>query len=213
MATCLTCHEHQADYDGGRCEVCHEDLSRYPLRPIADFRHQGDFLRSHGASARARPEACADCHQQDFCSECHARTAAMPIDDLYPERTDRSFIHRGDFIARHPIEARFNAATCSRCHATRFCATCHREQSLTTKADDPRNPHPAGWVFPGGGHGVEARRDITRCAACHADGPASICIDCHRVGGIGGNPHPPGWTSQHDEAEANRNGMCLHCHR
>ena len=40
----------------------------------------------------------------------------------------------------------------------------------------------------------------------------SICIDCHKVGGVGGDPHPAGWTNRHPRDEINRNPMCLTCH-
>jgi len=212
MDTCLGCHNHQADYDAGRCDRCHIDLSRYPLRPVAGFSHDGGFFQRHRAEARASIQSCASCHPQLFCNDCHSRTAPQRVELTFPERVDRKLVHRDDWLVRHPIEAGANAATCSRCHATNFCNRCHRDQNLTPKGSDPRNPHPPGWVFPGGTHGTEARRNITRCAACHADGPSSICVDCHRVGGVGGDPHPLGWRQRHTLQEAGQNGMCLYCH-
>ena len=47
MAQCLNCHEHQAEYDAGRCDDCHVDLQEYGLRPITDFSHRGDFVKEH----------------------------------------------------------------------------------------------------------------------------------------------------------------------
>jgi hypothetical protein len=32
------------------------------------------------------------------------------------------------------------------------------------------------------------------------------------VGGIGGNPHPAGWTDRHPRSEIAQNGMCGYCH-
>ena len=59
---------------------------------------------------------------------------------------------------------------------------------------------------------TEARRDIVSCAACHDQDAASNCVTCHRVGGPGGNPHPPGFTTKHPAPDINRNPMCLTCH-
>ena len=50
------------------------------------------------------------------------------------------------------------------------------------------------------------------CAPCHDQGAASVCVTCHRVGGSGGTPHPPGWSDAHPRADISRNGMCLICH-
>jgi hypothetical protein len=77
-----------------------------------------------------------------------------------------------------------------------------------------RSPHPPGFSFPGSPdfHGPAARRDIASCASCHDQGAASNCVSCHRVGGIGGNPHPASWLARHDAREIAGNGMCLACH-
>jgi hypothetical protein len=33
-------------------------------------------------------------------------------------------------------------------------------------------------------------------------------VGCHREGGVGGNPHPPGWESRRSKTEL----PCLLCH-
>jgi hypothetical protein len=214
MSACLQCHEHQQDFADGRCARCHVDLGRYPLKPVSQFSHQGNFVREHGRSARAGDATCTTCHEQTFCSDCHANTVSTKIEIKLPERVDADFIHRNDFVGRHTLEAQADPASCRRCHGSSFCEDCHRQQNLTPQAANPRDPHPPGWSFPASPdfHGVAARRDITSCAACHDQGARSICVDCHRVGGIGGNPHPAGWQSRHGRDEIARNGMCLACH-
>jgi hypothetical protein len=214
MASCTSCHEHQAELDQGKCAECHVDLARYPLKPVSMFSHQGNFVRQHGAAARASADSCAQCHDQTYCADCHAQTVAMPIEAKFPERVNSDFIHRADFVNRHAIEARADSALCSRCHGTSFCTSCHTLQNLTPLAANPRSPHPPDFSFPGSpnSHGPLARRDIASCAACHDNGAKSICVDCHRVGGVGGNPHPVGWTNRHPSAEINKNPMCLSCH-
>jgi Cytochrome c7 and related cytochrome c len=212
MNSCLSCHEHRRDYDAGRCRACHLDLKRYPLAPVAAFSHAGDFVHEHARPARAADATCAECHEQTFCADCHARTVATKIETKMPERVGADFIHRDDFLGRHAIEARADEASCARCHGESFCQSCHTAQNLTPLGANPRDPHPPGWSFPGSVqfHGPAARRDIASCASCHDQGARSVCVDCHRSGGIGGNPHPPGWPHRRDEIA--RNNMCLVCH-
>ncbi len=212
MAGCLSCHEHQVQFDNGRCDVCHQDLSRYPLKPIAAFSHWSDFLKQHSLEARSGEQACAQCHEQTFCSECHAKTEALRIDVRLPERVDRAFIHRDDFLGRHAIEARADEAQCQRCHGTDYCQSCHKSVGLVPGAPNASNPHPPGFG-QGCAHGAEARRDIVQCAACHDQGAASNCVSCHHVGGAGGSPHPQTWLLRHTTQEIAQNAMCQVCHR
>jgi predicted CXXCH cytochrome family protein len=211
MSACMTCHEHQEQFDNGRCDVCHKDLSRYPLRPLAEFSHRSDFLHNHPLEARAQGQVCNTCHEQSFCADCHAKTVPVPIEVLEPERVDRAFVHRNDFLGRHSLEARADEAQCQRCHGTSFCQQCHATVGLVPGVSNGLNPHPPGFG-QGTAHGAEARRDIVRCAACHDQGAASNCVTCHRVGGPGGNPHPPIWLLRHPKEEIARNAMCATCH-
>jgi hypothetical protein len=217
MKTCLGCHDpHQKQFDNGQCYACHVDLTHFPLKPNTAFSHQANFTRLHPQIAKSTSAACDTCHQQTFCADCHAaRTRPMKVEEILPDRPDRNFIHWGDFLTRHSIEARGNEAACQKCHPVSFCTDCHRKQRLTSDSDNPLNPHPSGWLTPGSPsfHGSEARKDIVSCAACHDQGAASNCVSCHRVGGPGGDPHPPGFTSKHPATEINRNSMCVSCHR
>jgi hypothetical protein len=214
MDACLGCHEHAQEFQEGRCAVCHLDLARYGPTPLGTFTHAGDFVREHMRAARSAPETCASCHDQTFCSDCHNSTVGLKVETKFPERVDRDFIHRNDFISRHAIEQKADPASCARCHGTSFCETCHTAQNLTALGSNPRSPHPAGFTLPGSTqfHGLEARRDIASCASCHDQGAQSNCVGCHKVGGIGGNPHPIGYESQHPHSEIARNGMCAYCH-
>ena len=125
---------------------------------------------------------------------------------------EERLVYRGDFMVRHAIEAQSQSARCVRCHTVNTCDTCHVARGVSGNRSGSRNPHPAGWV--GGNpnsksaHGHEARRDIVLCASCHEQGPATNCIQCHKVGAYGGNPHPGGWKS--NQGEGSR--MCRYCH-
>lgn len=212
METCFGCHEHQQQWADGACDACHVDLARYGLRPLSAFSHRADFVKHHRLEARAAPAACAQCHEQRFCTDCHASTSVQKADLTWPERVDRGFIHRNDFLSRHMVEARADEALCQRCHGQSFCQDCHAKQGLLPGDGRGVNPHPAAYA-EGSAHGRDARRNVSSCAACHDQGAASNCVTCHRVGGVGGNPHPVGWTLRHGQEEVGRNAMCQVCHR
>jgi len=217
MAACTACHKHQADYAAGACLPCHVDLKRYE-KPVATFRHAGDFLKTHGSLAKPSAASCAACHDQTFCAECHsATTVAGKPSLIFPEEVQRDTIHRGDFISRHQIEAGGDPASCLRCHGPKFCDSCHTQQNLTgrTTLSAPRDPHPAGWANnPTGGdfHGFAARKNIVACAACHDNGADSTCVGCHQAGVANPkNPHPSGWKKK--SSDIVKNPMCGACHR
>lgn len=214
-AACLKCHEHAQSYADSDCRWCHTDLASYPLRPVTEVSHQGDFTRRHGSIARSTGASCATCHDQNFCLDCHAKTGMVKVETKLADRPDRSFIHRNDFLGRHAVEARADPASCQRCHSTSSCETCHERSQVAGGTPGARTPHPPGWSLPGSGafHGDVARRDIQACAACHDQGDASNCVGCHKVGGIGGDPHPAGFRSRHSIGEARSDGRCVACHR
>ena len=213
MASCTDCHNHSADVEEGGCARCHTDLRKYPLKPIAQFSHGGDYVKQHGRTARSSSEACAKCHDQRFWSDCHGKSNSTRIEVKFAEDVDRDFIHRGDYVARHALEAKADQALCQRCHGTSYCQSCHALNNRATGTLNPRSPHPEGYAMPGPrSHAVEARRDIANCASCHDQGARTNCIQCHKVGGIGGNPHPGNWSKQHSPAESRSRGVCLNCH-
>ena len=211
MEGCLGCHEHREQFDSGNCAVCHKDLTRYPLRPIAAFSHRVDFVKNHRLDARSQGAVCTTCHEQTFCTGCHAKTEAVRIDVRMAERTDLQFIHRNDFFSRHSVEAKADEAMCQRCHGVDFCTSCHARNNLEPGNPNSLDPHPPGFG-QGPAHGAAARRDIVSCAACHDQGAASNCVTCHKVGGVGGTPHPPTWMLRHRREEIGRNVMCQTCH-
>jgi hypothetical protein len=214
MSDCLGCHDHATEYARTECTSCHPSLNRLALKPLSDFSHQGNYIARHGADARSSAGTCAQCHDQTYCADCHAKTVSTRVEVKFPEAVGAEYIHRNDFLGRHSIEAAGNEASCRKCHGVSFCTSCHEAQNLTTTAANPRDPHSVGWTIPGSSdfHGDAARRDIASCQSCHDQGPRSNCVTCHRVGGMGGNPHPASWLSHHDHREISSNGMCTTCH-
>ena len=197
MATCFRCHDKDAERDGRRCDVCHTDLAESGTLPASHLAHDGDWLREHGVRAASSGDLCETCHQQSFCASCHGQTApALPATRRFADPITPT-IHRAGFATRHALEAKSDPGACTTCHAPDRCAGCHQARNVA--GDGARNPHPAGWVGLTAAdnlHGREARRDPASCAACHGGAGESLCVSCHRVGGVGGNPHPPGWSSQ-----------------
>lgn len=215
MSACLGCHEHRVDFDQVRCQRCHLSLKRFPLRPVSEFAHTASWVKEHGKLTRGSAETCAACHDQTYCARCHATSTTSGRPEIhFPEKVETDFIHRGDFLSRHQIEQQADPASCRKCHGSFFCDSCHKEQSLSGRSLSPRSPHPSpAWTTKGSGqfHGDAARSNMVACAGCHDQGAASVCVLCHRKGGVvqqgGGRTHPPGFKPT-DKSKA----MCQACH-
>jgi hypothetical protein len=197
MATCFNCHAHDATRDARRCETCHKNLAEEGTLPASHLAHDGDWMREHGARAASSGDLCETCHKQSFCADCHGVTApTIParrqiMDPMAPS------VHRAGFASRHSLEARAQPGACQTCHQPDRCVSCHIARGVA--GDTAGSPHPAGWVGLTAGenkHGREARRDPAACASCHGGAGEQLCVQCHKVGGVGGNPHPAGWSSR-----------------
>jgi hypothetical protein len=206
---CDTCH--QRDMDSGRCQLCHDRLDLYARKPETLYSHEPGFFERHGLKAAGGQDVCATCHDASYCSDCHAKTMTANPSIRFPERAVRNFVHDGDYISRHVIEARSGDTSCMKCHGTSFCAACH-ERTGVGGATGRVSPHPATWMQAGAAdsHSRAARRRIAECASCHDQGPASICVRCHSTGGV--NPHPPGWKAPVPRADRAKHKMCGICH-
>ena len=210
MSKCLECH--QRDFERANCTPCHirSELSR--LMPQTFLRHDAAWLERHGMSASRQANICQACHSQTWCADCHEQSRGLLIEQRKPDNIERQFKHVGDFIVRHPIEARSRPATCLRCHTSDSCDSCHIARGVSAAAAGAVSPHPIGWMGRDTGsaqfHGRAARRDLLSCMACHDHGPSTNCINCHRVGGSGGDPHPRGWHSNRSPNAP----MCRYCH-
>jgi len=212
MAKCFSCHEHQQQWQNTECGPCHARADLERTLPQSFLRHDRSFAENHGQLAGQQQRMCQSCHTQPQCDDCHDVTQSLAIEKRQPERLERRFVHRGDFLARHAIEADSQPTRCLRCHTAETCDACHVARGVSGNARGAGNPHPPGWVSTNPNtrsfHGVEARRDILSCASCHERGPMTNCIRCHKVGGFGGNPHPGGWRS----SQSTHSTMCRYCH-
>lgn len=105
------------------CAECHSDS-------WATFDHQAhDFYTKHRFYASSSRQACAACHQESFCVDCHAHKEEIKPSDKYTDSPERMLPHRGDYISQHKIDGRINPAACAKCHGRQNnerCITCHR---------------------------------------------------------------------------------------
>lgn len=217
MARCLSCHEHRDEFRTRQCGGCHVDLPEEAVMPSDHLVHDEHFLRRHGAAAASASDLCATCHAESSCASCHGTTVPDLPSRIAFDRATASGMHRAGFLARHADEAAADPGLCTTCHQPSFCRDCHRERGVIPRTSAlrdvaaTRNPHPAGWVGPLAGdntHGPAARRDPAGCASCHGGAGEALCAECHRVGGIGGSVHPPGFSSRRPLHDA----PCVLCH-
>lgn len=209
MATCLRCH--QDEWDVRDCNACHVHMETEGSRPESHVFHGPDYVRDHAVRAGATPDLCRTCHTEASCARCHGASVPALPERLNFDTPGMSGIHRAGFRARHADEARSQPGLCVTCHAQSSCAECHAQKGLASDGTAKRSPHPPGWIGFGRGansHGTAARRDPAGCASCHGGAGEMLCVSCHKVGGVGGTIHPPGWTSPRSKAEA----PCRHCH-
>jgi hypothetical protein len=203
MAVCLKCHEHEGDLQRRACDRCHVDLAEEHTPPASHLVHDVDFARTHGARAGSSADVCSTCHTERFCASCHGvDVPALPARMAF-DAPGQASVHRAGFDSRHGIEASAQPGACSSCHQPEACLGCHTERRVAAIAapggEPPTSPHPPGWVGlsrADNEHGRAARRDPAGCAGCHGGAGESLCVSCHRVGGIGGSIHPSGWMSR-----------------
>ncbi len=209
MATCFSCHGHSQEYR--TCDGCHRDLETEGTLPQSHLAHEGDWLRDHGARAASSGDLCQTCHSQSYCATCHGQSAPALGANVRFADPFRASTHRAGFASRHSLEAAADPGACLTCHQPERCGGCHEASGIA----GPRgaSPHPRGWVGLTGSenqHGREARRDPSACASCHGGAGEMLCVRCHAVGGVGGNPHPPGFG---DRAQQPLTALpCRLCH-
>jgi hypothetical protein len=210
MATCLSCHRHQEQFQAGVCTNCHRSSDLRALKPMSFLPHDVAWLKRHGDAARTEGQRCTTCHAQTQCDACHEASRPVRLAAVDPMGIEREYVHRHDFLSRHALESQLQPGSCFTCHARTECDACHASRGVSGAVRGAASPHPPGWAsgLQSNTHGPAARRDLASCAACHDQGAASNCVRCHKVGGIGGTPHPRGWRS----SESMSSPSCAACH-
>ena len=168
--------------------------TRTPAAPHVVRVHASGFRAAHGAQAAAGRLTCEGCHEQRFCSDCHAGE-------------NRRQFHPANFAQRHAADSYGRETECASCHnAELFCRSCHAQSGLATRGRLDVAFHNAQplWLLQ---HGRAARQGLQGCTTCHVQ---RDCLTCHSTIGWGVNPHGPGFQANR---LANRNAtQCLMCH-
>lgn len=217
------------------CSQCH-DAAWYQAAKLPGLKTHGPtWPLNHRQYAKGHVVDCFNCHQQDFCLQCHA--SGKP-DEQGSFGNNMINVHQSDFRVTHPIAARTNPQLCSTCHEKRFCYDCHSEfprndlalashRQLWDEYTVGNTPHSQfkesqckichpNAVLPdrdwAAAHAREARKDLATCQACHPQG--QVCLRCHSAKtGLGVNPHPHGWDSMKGRLEdASGGATCRRCH-
>jgi hypothetical protein len=156
--------------------------------------HDALFSTKHQVAAATGALSCAGCHEQRFCSDCHAGGGG------------RRF-HAANFVQGHASDSYSRENQCSSCHNPElFCRSCHRASGLGSKGRLDAAFHTAQpqWLLQ---HGRAARQGLQSCATCHAQ---RDCLACHSTLGWGVNPHGAGFRA---DRLADRNStQCRMCH-
>ena len=116
---------HPADAGVGtspRCSDCHEP-------PLTIYDHNSGFATEHRSQARQNAQLCNMCHENAFCSDCHALRSELNPSVKLEAETYRNLPHQGDYRIRHRIDGRIDPTSCYRCHGnpknSRSCNICH----------------------------------------------------------------------------------------
>ncbi len=153
------------------------------------------FLRSHQTLAASKPDACATCHTQAYCAECHDGTAPASF-------------HPDGFVDTHPAAAYGREMECANCHdAEAFCRACHVQVGFGSQGRLGGGFHDAQplWLLR---HGQAARQNLESCASCHRQ---TECLQCHsQRGSFQVSPHGPGFDAQ--RAWERAPNTCFACH-
>lgn len=222
MRQCFECHGPEgfsAEASApGRCPTCHLARPDGTLRTrfaegtmnppawLFDMRHDHEWLVRHRWVAADQGGACASCHQESDCADCHDGR-------VRPRR-----VHPGDYLTTHVAQARRDQPRCQSCHqVSRFCTECHTRLGLAriaapdVRASAPYHPPAAVWTEGPNLHALEAQRAMNACVSCHAE---QDCVQCHGAMGIGAgvSPHPVGFADR-CRAQLDRNARaCATCH-
>jgi len=153
------------------------------------------FLSAHPVLASTAPDACASCHTQGYCAECHD----APRSPGY---------HPPSFGLRHSAAVGTQAMECSNCHNTAaFCRECHVEMGLESVGRLGQGYHDAEpvWLIR---HGPAARQGLEQCASCHTQ---KNCLQCHsQLGAFKVSPHGPDFDAA--RAQEKNPWICRACH-
>jgi hypothetical protein len=228
MRGCFDCHQNADSASQGdaksACDTCHpgggatgtaiqtmfSSGTLEPPRWLHNAEHTPDFIERHKTVAADDSQFCANCHKEDFCTDCH--------DGRVRPRT----IHPNDYLNMHAIEARMETQKCQSCHREQsFCLDCHMRvgvsESSPLNAKDSARFHPPKsiWSDPPrkpGSHSFEAERNLNQCVSCHTE---RDCVACHGAANVGPtfDPHQAGFKGGCANQFRRNPRPCFVCHQ
>jgi hypothetical protein len=207
---CDTCHLRGGPREGNVIRTMFAQGTLQPPRWLHNAEHGPDFIERHRRVAGGDSEFCANCHKEDFCTDCHDGR-------VRPRR-----IHPNDYLNMHPVDARMASERCTSCHREQsFCVDCHLRvgvgESSPSGVKSTNRFHPPQSVWSGpirmpGHHAFEAQRNMNACVSCHIE---RDCVACHGGSGTGAgyNIHPAGFLSSCGMQMRRNPRPCFVCHQ
>jgi hypothetical protein len=227
MRGCFGCHQMPDSASRGEaksaCDTCHlrggssgtsiktmfASGTLLPPRWLHNAEHTPDFIERHKWVAADDSRFCANCHKENFCTDCH------------DGRVRPRSIHPNDYLNMHPIEARMGTERCTSCHQSQsFCLDCHMRvgvaESSPPNAKESARFHPPKsiWSDPPRQrmhHSFEAERNLNQCVSCHTERDCIVCHGAHGVGG-GFDPHGAGFLGGCATQFRRNPRPCFACH-
>lgn len=159
---CIECHTQSF------CNDCHtgggvDAALRTPnfKRNYMPKNHRSDFISIHPIKAKDNQQSCIRCHNQKFCSDCHARfpKGSLRIKSHNPAGPNNQIYAASNWSIDHSTEARRNLQSCQTCHPSGdVCIKCH--------SSGKTRPHPRNWKAGN----FKDRTNGKVCVKCHLPG-------------------------------------------
>ncbi len=159
---CIECHSQSF------CNDCHtgggvDAALRTPnfKRNYMPKNHRSDFISIHPIKAKDNQQSCIRCHNQKFCSDCHARfpKGSLRIKSHNPAGPNNQIYAASNWSIDHSTEARRNLQSCQTCHPSGdVCIKCH--------SSGKTRPHPRNWKAGN----FKDRTNGKVCVKCHLPG-------------------------------------------
>ncbi len=132
---------------------------------LVNIKDGEDYKAISGEVKLYRYESCHFCHKNpekgniapNRCTLCHQNK-----DEILPKNHIRSW------KSSHANNAKFEPASCKKCHMSSFCIDCHK-----SKRELERKVHPGNFIYT---HSIMVRAMPNKCTSCHQ---VKFCVSCH----------------------------------
>lgn len=148
--------------------------------------HVSSFIVGHPLQAKKDTQSCYSCHEQKYCSDCHADFTGDQLAGASHRKSWSSLLTSPSGVP-HSIFSDLS------------CQACHPDSALPAHEWSSR-------------HARDARKNLATCQTCHPSGDK--CVICHSAKtGLGVNPHPANWDDIGGKLRSASDGRtCRKCH-